>query len=71
MFTLNGRQSSKMLHCHPQAVRSTHGLEVPLTEKGTNFASPEYLEFLAKTANAKLVENLHRIERYVYAKCYK
>ncbi|KAJ8038573.1 tRNA wybutosine-synthesizing protein 3-like [Holothuria leucospilota] len=46
------------------AVRSTHGLEVPLTEKGTNFASPEYLEFLAKTANAKLVENLHRIERF-------
>jgi len=44
------------------AVRSTHGLEVPLsTDQGMLLVSDEYIEYLLNTANAKLQENFRRI----------
>jgi len=45
------------------AVRSTHGLEVPLTDdSGHDLVSSEYVEFIVNKANGKLAENLKRIE---------
>ena len=45
------------------AVRSTHGLEVPLTDdSGHDLVSSEYVEFIVTKANGKLAENLKRIE---------
>eukprot|EP00092_Neocalanus_flemingeri_P018171 GFUD01019668.1.p1 GENE.GFUD01019668.1~~GFUD01019668.1.p1 ORF type:complete len:243 (+),score=70.37 GFUD01019668.1:44-772(+) len=47
------------------AVRSTHGLEVPLTDdEGNDLVSREYVEFVIKKSNAKLVENLERIIKF-------
>ena len=47
------------------AVRSTHGLEVPLTDdEGNDMVSREYVEFVIKKSNTKLVENLERIIRF-------
>jgi tRNA wybutosine-synthesizing protein 3 len=45
------------------AVRSTHGLEVPLTdsESGQLLIDKKYLNFVIKLANEKLNENLKRI----------
>ncbi|XP_023574038.1 tRNA wybutosine-synthesizing protein 3 homolog isoform X3 [Octodon degus] len=45
------------------AVRSTHGLEVPLSHKGKLMVTEEYIDFLLNTANQKLEENKKRIER--------
>uniref|UniRef100_F7FNE6 tRNA wybutosine-synthesizing protein 3 homolog n=1 Tax=Monodelphis domestica TaxID=13616 RepID=F7FNE6_MONDO len=46
------------------AVRSTHGLEVPLSHKGRLMVTEEYIDFLLKIANQKMEENKKRIERY-------
>ncbi|XP_038045421.1 tRNA wybutosine-synthesizing protein 3 homolog [Patiria miniata] len=46
------------------AVRSTHGLEVPLSDRGHLLVSSQYLDFLVQQANAKLGENSKRIERF-------
>ena len=47
------------------AVRSTHGLEVPLTDnQGKLLVDQKYIEFVAEEANAKLVENETRIKKY-------
>ncbi|XP_059861986.1 tRNA wybutosine-synthesizing protein 3 homolog isoform X2 [Delphinus delphis] len=46
------------------AVRSTHGLEVPLTHKGKLMVTEEYINFLIKIANQKMEENKKRIERF-------
>eukprot|EP00090_Calanus_glacialis_P018808 TRINITY_DN29130_c0_g1_i1.p1 TRINITY_DN29130_c0_g1~~TRINITY_DN29130_c0_g1_i1.p1 ORF type:complete len:243 (-),score=60.16 TRINITY_DN29130_c0_g1_i1:32-760(-) len=47
------------------AVRSTHGLEVPLTDdEGNDLVSKEYVEYVIKKSNAKLFENLERIKKF-------
>uniref|UniRef100_A0A9L0TUI9 tRNA wybutosine-synthesizing protein 3 homolog n=1 Tax=Equus caballus TaxID=9796 RepID=A0A9L0TUI9_HORSE len=46
------------------AVRSTHGLEVPLSHKGQLMVTEEYIDFLLKIANQKMEENKKRIERF-------
>ncbi|XP_033643505.1 tRNA wybutosine-synthesizing protein 3 homolog [Asterias rubens] len=46
------------------AVRSTHGLEVPLSDDARLLVSTEYLAFLVDQANAKLRENSKRILRF-------
>ncbi|KAG8437180.1 hypothetical protein GDO86_008030 [Hymenochirus boettgeri] len=46
------------------AVRSTHGLEVPLSQNGKCLVSQEYIEFLVQTANKKMEENIKRITRF-------
>ncbi|KAK1339896.1 hypothetical protein QTO34_018456 [Cnephaeus nilssonii] len=46
------------------AVRSTHGLEVPLSHKGKLMVTEEYIDFLLETANQKMEENKKRIERF-------
>ncbi|XP_023253983.1 tRNA wybutosine-synthesizing protein 3 homolog [Seriola lalandi dorsalis] len=46
------------------AIRSTHGLEVPLSHKGKLLAGHEYIGFLTQTANQKMEENLRRIHRF-------
>ena len=47
------------------AVRSTHGLEVPLTDTSGNLIVDEkYIEFVVEQANAKLAENETRIRLY-------
>ncbi|XP_026887010.2 tRNA wybutosine-synthesizing protein 3 homolog [Electrophorus electricus] len=45
------------------AVRSTHCLEVPLSQKGQILVSEEYIDFLVAVANNKMEENLRRIGR--------
>ncbi|CAN9502853.1 unnamed protein product [Ophioblennius macclurei] len=46
------------------AVRSTHGLEVPLCHKGKLLVSQDYIAFLVQIANQKMEENLRRIDRF-------
>ncbi|KAM4623321.1 tRNA wybutosine-synthesizing protein 3 homolog [Polymixia lowei] len=46
------------------AVRSTHGLEVPLSHQGKLLVSQDYIHFLAQVANQKMEENLRRIHRF-------
>ncbi|XP_040843222.1 tRNA wybutosine-synthesizing protein 3 homolog isoform X1 [Ochotona curzoniae] len=46
------------------AVRSTHGLEVPLSHKGKLMVTQEYVDFLLNIANQKMEENKKRIERF-------
>ncbi|XP_021564226.1 tRNA wybutosine-synthesizing protein 3 homolog [Carlito syrichta] len=46
------------------AVRSTHGLEVPLSHKGKLMVTEEYIGFLLNVANQKMEENKKRIERF-------
>uniref|UniRef100_UPI0037E98931 tRNA wybutosine-synthesizing protein 3 homolog isoform X2 n=1 Tax=Semicossyphus pulcher TaxID=241346 RepID=UPI0037E98931 len=46
------------------AVRSTHGLEVPLSHKGKLLVDNEYIHFLTKIANQKMEENHRRIQRF-------
>ncbi|XP_042349280.1 tRNA wybutosine-synthesizing protein 3 homolog [Plectropomus leopardus] len=46
------------------AVRSTHGLEVPLSHKGKLLVEQEYINFLTQIANQKMEENLRRIHRF-------
>lgn len=49
-----------------QAVRSTHGLEVPLSHEGKLLVGQDYLHFLTQLANQKMEENLRRINRLVW-----
>ncbi|XP_070774609.1 tRNA wybutosine-synthesizing protein 3 homolog [Enoplosus armatus] len=46
------------------AVRSTHGLEVPLSREGKLLVEHEYICFLTQIANQKMEENLRRIQRF-------
>uniref|UniRef100_H0X542 tRNA wybutosine-synthesizing protein 3 homolog n=2 Tax=Otolemur garnettii TaxID=30611 RepID=H0X542_OTOGA len=46
------------------AVRSTHGLEVPLSHKGQLMVTEEYIDFLLNVANQKMEENKKRIGRF-------
>ncbi|XP_050393618.1 tRNA wybutosine-synthesizing protein 3 homolog [Patella vulgata] len=46
------------------AVRSTHSMEVPLSDNGNILVSDQYIDFLVKCANEKLEENFNRIERF-------
>ncbi|XP_010864177.2 tRNA wybutosine-synthesizing protein 3 homolog [Esox lucius] len=46
------------------AVRSTHGLEVPLSHKGQVLVKEDYIHFLVEVANQKMEENLKRISRF-------
>ncbi|XP_078029003.1 tRNA wybutosine-synthesizing protein 3 homolog isoform X2 [Epinephelus lanceolatus] len=46
------------------AVRSTHGLEVPLSHAGKLLVDHEYIHFLTQIANQKMEENLRRIHRF-------
>lgn len=46
------------------AVRSTHGLEVPLSHEGKLLVDHEYVRFLTQIANQKMEENLRRIQRF-------
>ncbi|KAM3604614.1 uncharacterized protein V6R79_013926 [Siganus canaliculatus] len=46
------------------AIRSTHGLEVPLSLDGKLLVEQEYVRFLAQVANQKMEENLRRIQRF-------
>ncbi|XP_040326595.1 tRNA wybutosine-synthesizing protein 3 homolog isoform X1 [Herpailurus yagouaroundi] len=54
-----GKRGKTML-----AIRSTHGLEVPLSHKGKLMVTEEYIDFLLKVANQKMEENKKRIERF-------
>ncbi|XP_004603398.2 tRNA wybutosine-synthesizing protein 3 homolog isoform X2 [Sorex araneus] len=54
-----GKKGKTML-----AVRSTHGLEVPLSQKGKLMVSEEYIAFVLNIANQKMEENKKRIERF-------
>ncbi|XP_029930166.1 tRNA wybutosine-synthesizing protein 3 homolog [Myripristis murdjan] len=46
------------------AVRSTHGLEVPLSDHGRLLVEQDYIRFLVQVANQKMEENLRRIQRF-------
>ncbi|XP_067331567.1 tRNA wybutosine-synthesizing protein 3 homolog isoform X2 [Channa argus] len=46
------------------AVRSTHGLEVPLSHEGKLLVEHKYINFLTQIANQKMEENLRRIHRF-------
>ncbi|XP_078791518.1 tRNA wybutosine-synthesizing protein 3 homolog isoform X3 [Oryzias latipes] len=46
------------------AVRSTHGLEVPLSHGGKLLVGEEYVHFLTQKANQKMEENFRRIHRF-------
>nr|XP_046265537.1 tRNA wybutosine-synthesizing protein 3 homolog [Scatophagus argus] len=46
------------------AVRSTHGLEVPLSREGKLLVEHEYIHFLTQIANQKMEENFRRIHRF-------
>nr|XP_060629720.1 tRNA wybutosine-synthesizing protein 3 homolog [Anolis sagrei ordinatus] len=46
------------------AVRSTHCLEVPLSQKGKLMVSEEYVDFVVQVANQKMEENRKRIDRF-------
>ena len=47
------------------AVRSTHGLEVPLTDNlGTLLVERNYIEFIIDQANTKLLENENRVKSF-------
>lgn len=46
------------------AVRSTHGLEVPLSHDGTLLIPQEYITYLTQVANQKMEENHRRISRF-------
>ncbi|KAM9000490.1 tRNA wybutosine-synthesizing protein 3 homolog isoform 1-T1 [Sarcophilus harrisii] len=54
-----GKRGKTML-----AVRSTHGLEVPLSQRGRLMVTEEYIDFLLKIANQKMEENKRRIGRF-------
>ena len=47
------------------AVRSTHGLEVPLTDDdGADLVSEDFIKFVVSKANLKMEENFKRIEKF-------
>lgn len=50
-----------------QAVRSTHVLEVPLSQNGKVLVEQEYIHFLSQLANQKMEENVRRVQRSVQA----
>ncbi|XP_027729831.1 tRNA wybutosine-synthesizing protein 3 homolog isoform X2 [Vombatus ursinus] len=52
-----GKRGKTML-----AVRSTHGLEVPLSSEGRLMVTEEYIDFLLKVANQKMEENKKRVD---------
>ncbi|KAL6035068.1 hypothetical protein STEG23_037488 [Scotinomys teguina] len=54
-----GKRGKTML-----AVRSTHGLEVPLSHEGKLMVTEDYIEFLLTIANQKMEENKKRIGRF-------
>lgn len=54
-----GKKGKTML-----AVRSTHGLEVPLSHKGKLMVTEDYIDFVLSVANQKMEENKKRIERF-------
>nr|AAI14026.1 TYW3 protein [Bos taurus] len=56
-----GKRGKTML-----AVRSTHGLEVPLSHQGKLMVTEEYINFQLKIANQKMEENKKRIERFYH-----
>ncbi|XP_063445456.1 tRNA wybutosine-synthesizing protein 3 homolog [Mytilus trossulus] len=45
-------------------VRSTHSMEVPLSQSGQLLVSTEYVEYLISLANKKMEENFRRIDRF-------
>ncbi|XP_005094745.1 tRNA wybutosine-synthesizing protein 3 homolog [Aplysia californica] len=47
------------------AVRSTHGLEAPLSDQGKLLVSHDYVEYLTECANKKMEMNLSRIVRFM------
>ena len=47
------------------AVRSTHGLEAPLSARGRMLVSEEYVQHLVDSANRKMETNLARIARFL------
>uniref|UniRef100_A0A3P8SLC7 tRNA wybutosine-synthesizing protein 3 homolog n=1 Tax=Amphiprion percula TaxID=161767 RepID=A0A3P8SLC7_AMPPE len=53
------------------AVRSTHGLEVPLSHQGKLLVEREYVDFLTQIANQKMEENLRRIQSPVHRETTK
>ncbi|XP_062611602.1 tRNA wybutosine-synthesizing protein 3 homolog, partial [Saccostrea cucullata] len=46
------------------AVRSTHGLEVPLSQDGELLVTNKYIEKLIEIANTKIQENFLKIDRF-------
>uniref|UniRef100_A0A3B5KQV8 tRNA wybutosine-synthesizing protein 3 homolog n=1 Tax=Xiphophorus couchianus TaxID=32473 RepID=A0A3B5KQV8_9TELE len=48
------------------AVRSTHGLEVPLSRHGKLLVDEDYIQFLTQIANQKMEENLRRVQRLAF-----
>uniref|UniRef100_A0A8D0GR00 tRNA wybutosine-synthesizing protein 3 homolog n=1 Tax=Sphenodon punctatus TaxID=8508 RepID=A0A8D0GR00_SPHPU len=46
------------------AVRSTHCLEVPLSQRGKLMVTEDYINFLVQIANRKMEENKKRIDRF-------
>ncbi|CAI5692255.1 tRNA wybutosine-synthesizing protein 3 homolog isoform X1 [Oreochromis niloticus] len=48
------------------AIRSTHGLEVPLSHDGTLLIPQEYVTYLTQVANQKMEENHRRISSRFY-----
>ncbi|XP_067140920.1 tRNA wybutosine-synthesizing protein 3 homolog [Centruroides vittatus] len=46
------------------AVRSTHGLEVPVSCNGNMLVSDQYLSYIVEKGNDKLLENEKKIERF-------
>ncbi|KAM9720063.1 tRNA wybutosine-synthesizing protein 3 homolog isoform 3-T3 [Menidia menidia] len=46
------------------AIRSTHGLEVPLTHNGKLLVEHDYIHFLIQKVNAKMEQNIQRIQRF-------
>lgn len=67
MLLLHTGVNASSLCLFLQAVRSTHGLEVPLSQGGKLLVEPEYIRFLTQVANQKMEENLRRIQRSVMA----
>lgn len=47
------------------AVRSTHSLEAPVAFNGKLLVDVDYVTHLVELANAKMAENLQRIDRFM------
>ncbi|XP_078687023.1 tRNA wybutosine-synthesizing protein 3 homolog [Branchiostoma floridae x Branchiostoma belcheri] len=46
------------------AIRSTHTLEAPLSDRGRMLVDEGYVSYLVTAANRKLQENQHRVQRF-------
>ena len=56
-----GKKNGKIV----MAVRSTHGLEVPLTDDdGADLVSEDFIRFVVNKANHKMGENFKRIKKF-------